>query len=232
MISKGGNYGWRVYEGPFVYHPPQTPGGNTSLSSINAIPPVMGYNHSDVNKNIGSASIMGGYVYRGSTDPCLYGRYHLCYLNAYIPLCSSFLETSLTFCSSLFRYLYGDLYASAMWTGTENPESSGNYTSTQIPFSCSKDSPIPCDTAAGSSLPSLGYIYSFGEDNRKDIYVLASKGVYRVVRPSLCDYTCPTEKAVTPPGTSSKASAMAMGMGKKMRALLLSALLFLCFGFW
>lgn len=147
-----------------------------------------------------------------------------------IYLYAAHFETSLTFCSSVFRYLYGDLYASAMWTGTENPESSGNYTSTQIPFSCSKDSPIPCDTAAGSSLPSLGYIYSFGEDNRKDIYVLASKGVYRVVRPSLCDYTCPTEKAVTPPGTSSKASAMALGMGKKMRALLLSALLFLCFG--
>ncbi|KAK3140354.1 hypothetical protein QOZ80_5AG0399760 [Eleusine coracana subsp. coracana] len=202
LISKGGNYGWRAYEGPFVYHPPSAPGGNTSLSSINAIPPVMGYNHSDVNKNIGSASIMGGYVYRGSTDPCLYGR-----------------------------YLYADLYASAMWTGTESPENSGNYTSTQMSFSCSKDSPIPCETAAGSPLPSLGYIYSFGEDNNKDIYVLASKGVYRVVRPSLCDYTCPTEKAVAPPaGASSKAPAMAMGTGKQMRALLL--LLFLCFGFW
>ncbi|KAK3137146.1 hypothetical protein QOZ80_5BG0448460 [Eleusine coracana subsp. coracana] len=201
LISKGGNYGWRVYEGPFVYHPPSTPGGNTSLNSINAIPPVMGYNHSDVNKNIGSASIMGGYVYRGSTDPCLYGR-----------------------------YLYADLYASAMWTGTETPENSGNYTSTQMPFSCSKDSPIPCETAAGSPLPSLGYIYSFGEDNSKDVYVLASKGIYRVVRPSLCDYTCPTEKAVTPSGASSKAPAIAPGTGKQMRALLL--LLFLCFGFW
>lgn len=198
LISKGGNYGWRVYEGPLVYNPPWAPGGNTSLKSINAIPPIMGYNHSDVNKNIGSASIMGGYVYRGSTDPCLYGR-----------------------------YLYADLYASAMWTGTETPESSGNYTSTLIPFSCSKNSPIPCDTAAGSPLPSLGYIYSFGEDNSKDIYVLASKGVYRVVRPSLCSYTCPIEKPATntvPAGPSSKASAT--GMGKQIGALLLSVIMF------
>ena len=75
LISKGGNYGWRVYEGPYIYRPEWTPGGNTSLSSINAIFPVMGYNHSSVNNNVGSASITGGYVYRGSTDPCLYGRY-------------------------------------------------------------------------------------------------------------------------------------------------------------
>ncbi|KAJ1266682.1 hypothetical protein BS78_08G170800 [Paspalum vaginatum] len=197
LISKGGNYGWRVLEGPLLYHPPSSPGGNTSLNSINAIPPIMGYSHSDINKDIGSAAIMGGYVYRGSTDPCLYGR-----------------------------YLYADLYASAMWTGTETPESSGNYTSTLIPFSCSKDSPIPCETAAGSPLPSLGYIYSFGEDNNKDIYVLTSKGVYRVVRPSLCSYTCPTEKAATNNGTappSSKASAA--GLNDQMRMLLLSVII-------
>lgn len=200
LISKGGNYGWRVYEGPLVFHPPWTPGGNTSASSINAIPPIMGYNHSEINKNIGSAAIMGGYAYRGSTDPCLYGR-----------------------------YLYADLYASAMWTGTETPESSGNYTSTLIPFSCSKNSPIPCDTAAGSPLPSLGYIYSFGEDNTKDVYVLASKGVYRVVRPSLCGYTCPTEKPATNNGTTPRgpsSNAPATGMGKQMGAFLLSVIMF------
>jgi hypothetical protein len=75
LITKGGNYGWRVYEGPYIYHPQKSPGGNTSLESINPIFPVMGYDHSTVNKEIGSASITGGYVYRGSTDPCLYGRY-------------------------------------------------------------------------------------------------------------------------------------------------------------
>jgi hypothetical protein len=124
----------------------------------------------------------------------------------------------------VFRYLYADLYALAMWIGTETPDSSGNYTSTLIPFSCSKDSPIACDTAAGSPLPSLGYIYSFGEDNSKDIYVLASKGVYRVVRPSLCNYTCPTEKAVTPSGPSSSKAPATGTVMQKMRALLLSVI--------
>jgi hypothetical protein len=115
-----------------------------------------------------------------------------------------------------------------MWTGAET---SGNYTSTLIAFSCSKDSPTPCETAAGSPLPSLGYIYSFGEDNNKDVYLLASKGVYRVVRPSLCSYTCPTEKPATdkdngttpPAGSSPKAPAAA--------AWAISCCLLLCFGF-
>ena len=75
IITKGGNYGWRVYEGPYRYDPPASPGGNTSLNSINPIFPVLGYNHSEVNKNEGSASITGGYFYRSKTDPCMYGRY-------------------------------------------------------------------------------------------------------------------------------------------------------------
>ncbi|XP_065876827.1 HIPL1 protein-like isoform X2 [Euphorbia lathyris] len=181
IITKGGNYGWRVYEGSYVYNPQSSPGGNTPPNSINPIFPVMGYNHSEVNKNEGSASITGGYFYRSQTDPCMYGR-----------------------------YLYADLYAGGMWTGTETPENSGNFTSNRIPFSCAKDSPIQCTSVPGSSLPSLGYIFSFGEDNQKDIYILASSGVYRVVRPSRCSYSCSTETAVaTPNPTSSPPSSHA-----------------------
>lgn len=167
LISKGGNYGWRVYEGPLNYHPPATPGGNTSAASINAIFPVMGYTHSQVNNSVGSASITGGYVYRSMTDPCMFGK-----------------------------YLYADLYAGAMWAGTESPENSGNYTSTLIPFNCSSTSPIPCETVPGNPLPALGYIYSFAEDNNKDVFILTSKGVYRVVPPSRCNYSCPKERII------------------------------------
>ena len=74
MIIKNGNYGWRIYEGHGLFTPQETPGGNTSANSINPIFPVMGYSHSDINKNEGSASITGGYFYRSKTDPCMYGR--------------------------------------------------------------------------------------------------------------------------------------------------------------
>lgn len=74
IITKDGNYGWRLYEGPYVYTPQNSSGGNASASTVNLIYPVMGYNHSTVNKKEGSASITGGYFYRSTTDPCMYGR--------------------------------------------------------------------------------------------------------------------------------------------------------------
>ncbi|XP_068636539.1 HIPL1 protein [Aristolochia californica] len=164
LISKGGNYGWRVYEGPSPYKTLQSPGGNTSSGSISPIFSIMGYTHSSLNTKEGSASITGGYMYRGSADPCMSGR-----------------------------YLYADLYGGAIWAGAETPENSGNFTSSRIPFRCAENSPISCGSTPGSPLPSLGYIFSFGQDNKKDVYILASTGVYRVVRPSRCNYTCSKE---------------------------------------
>lgn len=101
----------------------------------------------------------------------------------------------LFFCS----YVYGDLYATAMWAGIETPTDSGNFTSSKIPFTCASDSPIPCSIVPGSSLPALGYIFSFGQDNNKDIYLLTSSGLYRIVAPSRCNYECATEKQTTGP---------------------------------
>nr|XP_043617958.1 HIPL1 protein-like [Erigeron canadensis] len=197
VITKNGNYGWRVFEGSSIYTPEQSPGGNTSISSINPIFPVMGYKHSDVNKNEGSASIAGGFFYRSTTDPCLHGS-----------------------------YLYGDLYAHNMWAGVETPENSGNFTSSSISFGCAKESPEPCSLVPGSELPALGYLFSYGQDNSKDVYLLSSSGVYRIVPPSRCGYTCAYENTTSDsnlgPGSPPNSSADILnGSSKGILVLLL-----------
>lgn len=80
IVMKGENYGWPFYEGPFLSNPEQSSKGNASyLKSTNFIRPVLGYNHSQLNTSVKSASVSGGYVYRSKTDPCLYGRF-VCFL--------------------------------------------------------------------------------------------------------------------------------------------------------
>lgn len=194
VITKGGNYGWRAYEGYAPYKSTESPEVNMSSVPLNPIFPVMGYSHSDVNKHEGSASITGGYFYRSVADPCMYGK-----------------------------YLYADLYAHFLWAAEETPENSGNFTSTSIPFSCAHDSVLPCTSVEESPLPSLGYIYSFGEDNRKDMMLLTSTGVYRVTRPSRCNYTCASENVTV--GATSPASSPPPSSGMKVSENLL---LFFC----
>lgn len=98
-----------------------------------------------------------------------------------------------------FRYLYIDLYPNGIWSGTENPENSRNFTSSKIPYRCAHDSPIHCESIADGVIPGIGYVSSLGEDNRKDIHILTTIGVYRVARPSRCNYYCPKERTSKPP---------------------------------
>ncbi|KAF5778097.1 putative quinoprotein glucose dehydrogenase (PQQ, quinone) [Helianthus annuus] len=167
VITKGGNYGWSIYEGHLPVDSQQSSKNNIS-DSTDVIFPAMGYNHYDVNKKEGSAAITGGRFYRSTTDPCMYGS-----------------------------YLYADLYSTALWAAAETPTDSGNFTSTSIPFRCARDSPIECKSAPNTNLAALDYIYSFGEDNKKDVYILASTGVYRVVQPSRCNYSCTKESGTS-----------------------------------
>ncbi len=63
IVTKGGNYGWRIKEADAVYDPDQKP--ETAL-----IDPIHEYKHgADGN------SITGGYVYRGAANPALQGKY-------------------------------------------------------------------------------------------------------------------------------------------------------------
>ncbi|KMT07170.1 hypothetical protein BVRB_6g154950 [Beta vulgaris subsp. vulgaris] len=203
VVTKGGNYGWNIYEGII----PSSTGNDTNTSSLatqNLILPVAGYTHSAINKKTGSAAISGGFFYRSETDPCMSGR-----------------------------YLYGDLYASNIWAATENPRNSGNFSTAAMPFSCGQESPLECGSAPGTTLPALGYIYSFGQDNRKDVLILASSGVYRVVRPSRCNYTCSKEivrPATGPSPTQSSPSSGAQSIAslRKWLYLFLSFFILKC----
>ena len=64
LVTRGGNYGWRVMEGTHCFHP-STDCRTTAFSL-----PVSEYFHAN-----GRCSITGGYVYRGRVLPSLVGTY-------------------------------------------------------------------------------------------------------------------------------------------------------------
>lgn len=64
VIESGGNYGWRLMEGSQCYNP------QTNCDTGDLIYPVWEYTHAG-----GRRSVTGGYVYRGTSFPDLYGKY-------------------------------------------------------------------------------------------------------------------------------------------------------------
>ncbi|HET9531214.1 MAG TPA: PQQ-dependent sugar dehydrogenase, partial [Blastocatellia bacterium] len=65
IIKRGGNYGWRVFEGT------RCTGNDAALcNSLSAIPPIAEYSHAG-----GRCSVIGGYVYRGGRSTLPAGSY-------------------------------------------------------------------------------------------------------------------------------------------------------------
>jgi glucose/arabinose dehydrogenase len=70
IVVKGGNYGWPIKEGTFLFNrqtgvaSPDSPGKPTDL-----IDPVLEYDHTQ------GEAVIGGFVYRGSAIPALVGLY-------------------------------------------------------------------------------------------------------------------------------------------------------------
>ena len=67
-VRRGGNYGWRCFEGT-VDVSSRWATGATCAAKKDLLPPIAQYSHT-----LGSA-VMGGYVYRGKAIPSLRGRY-------------------------------------------------------------------------------------------------------------------------------------------------------------
>ena len=65
IVTKGGNYGWRVKEADADYNAKDNKANEAEL-----VAPVWQYSHSN-----GDVSITGGIVYRGSSNPALRGKY-------------------------------------------------------------------------------------------------------------------------------------------------------------
>ncbi|MVM34047.1 glucose sorbosone dehydrogenase [Spirosoma sp. HMF4905] len=65
IVTKGGNYGWRIKEGNADYN-----AKDNTVNSSELIAPIWQYSHDN-----GNVSITGGFVYRGSTNSTLKGKY-------------------------------------------------------------------------------------------------------------------------------------------------------------
>ncbi len=63
LVERGGNYGWKIREAAHCYSP------STGCQTSGLIDPITEYSHS-----LGLA-VIGGFVYRGSEEPSLYGSY-------------------------------------------------------------------------------------------------------------------------------------------------------------
>lgn len=74
-VKKGGNYGWALAEGFHCFDPnmntsvPAAACSGTGLQNAPLLNPIAEYNHGD------GLSVIGGYVYRGSINSPLYGKY-------------------------------------------------------------------------------------------------------------------------------------------------------------
>ncbi len=74
-VVPGGNYGWPIREGPECQAYPQVPGlVDEGCADLAFGGPVAAYGHLGVQEGGGNA-VVGGYVYRGTAQPALAGRY-------------------------------------------------------------------------------------------------------------------------------------------------------------
>ncbi|WP_285058673.1 PQQ-dependent sugar dehydrogenase [Pedobacter ginsengisoli] len=113
LVTKGGNYGWRLREGTHV----KTPGDPDPKNWIN---PIIDYGRQE------GISVTGGYVYRGKQIPSLYGK-----------------------------YIFGDLMG-PVWALTDVKKELWS----KEKLSISRD-------------PGSWQIYSFGEDQAGELYILS-----------------------------------------------------------
>jgi uncharacterized protein (TIGR03118 family) len=74
LIKKGGNYGWNDKEGSFWFDSISANIGKVVTGPVRPVPPNLIDPIAEYDHNEGSV-VIGGFVYRGSQNPALHGRY-------------------------------------------------------------------------------------------------------------------------------------------------------------
>ena len=147
-LAAGGNYGWAIKEGDFLFNRTTGPGGAAGTVGARSpgapaglIDPISGplgtleYDHGD------GISITGGFVYRGSAMPQLYGK-----------------------------YIFGDLALHASAGG--QPRADGRLFYADLDSGEIKEFLLP--QFAGGRLPSGLTVHGFGEDAAGELYALVT----------------------------------------------------------
>jgi glucose/arabinose dehydrogenase len=79
VVRRAGNFGWRVKEGTFLFHPASASSSDDSFVTRGDVlglrEPVAEYDHTALHDEINGEAAIGGYVYRGAAVPQLAGRY-------------------------------------------------------------------------------------------------------------------------------------------------------------
>lgn len=141
---------------------PNTNGGLTDYLTITADVTLPIIEYSH---DVGGASITGGYVMRRGRDACLQGS-----------------------------YVFADYETEKIYHAFENPVGSGVFefrdTAEEpddefaLQFECAEDSLQECSHRPGP-------VFSFAEDEQRDVYILGENGVFRIIEPSRCSsFTC------------------------------------------
>jgi hypothetical protein len=85
IVTRGGNYGWHIKEGTFLFDPATGNVFTDPNPDPSLINPVVEYDHFEATANaITRIAIVGGFVYRGSKVDALRGKYVCADLNGFL----------------------------------------------------------------------------------------------------------------------------------------------------
>src|SRR4051812_27871291 len=147
-VTIGNNYGWNVKEGTFLFNSATgAVGANSPGSPANLVDPISGalgtleYDHGD------GISITGGFVYRGSAIPQLYGK-----------------------------YIFGDLALTGSPTRVDGRLFYADLTTGQIKSFISPqfDSDTLSDGTVIPVLPNNLTVHGFGQDSNGELYIMVT----------------------------------------------------------